>query len=402
MEAADRYAVVGPGPDADRVALVHSGEDYFGRLLRLIGEAEAELHLQTYIFDDDATGRQVIGALKAAAQRQVAVYVLVDGFGSGGLGKAARAELTAAGVHVRIFSPWLSFNTLYLGRRLHHKVAVADGRVALVGGINIADKYHGTATDRAWLDFAVELDSPVLGQELARLCKSFYLRQSHRRRKRLLHDGGLGPGTSIKILQNDFLLRKNEVFTGYMRALRAARESAVIVGSYFLPGRRFARVLARAARRGVAVRLILAGISDVPMVRRATCHLYGRLLRQGIGLYEWNASVVHGKSAVFDGGCATVGSFNLNSLSAYGSVEMNVEVTSAEFGAVVAADLEAVIAQCEEVTLAKLQLREGWLERLRNWAAYRIMRLSMRVMTFLPSNRWWASRFAPPKRGRPA
>jgi cardiolipin synthase len=88
--------------------------------------------------------------------------------------------------------------------------------------------------------------------------------------------------------------------------------------------------LKKAAKNKVKIKLILAGISDVTLSRRATHHIYATLLDNNIELYEWDKTVLHGKAAVV-GQWTTIGSFNLNNLSSYGSLEMNVEIKSTAF-----------------------------------------------------------------------
>ena len=117
----------------NRVSLVYSGEDYFSLLTKLIEQASRTIHLQTYIYDDDETGRKVGDALKAAAERGVAVYLHVDGYASQRLGKHFRKEMEQAGVHFKFFAPLLKSRHFYFGRRLHQKVFVVDGLYSLVG-----------------------------------------------------------------------------------------------------------------------------------------------------------------------------------------------------------------------------------------------------------------------------
>ena len=119
-----------------RVVLVHSGDDYFSRLRNIIRHAKIEIHFQTYIFDNDSTGNEIVEALKEAASRNVKIYMLLDGYGSNSFSDKVVNELTLKGINFRFFSA----NIFYIGRRLHHKIVVADGNIALIGGINIADK----------------------------------------------------------------------------------------------------------------------------------------------------------------------------------------------------------------------------------------------------------------------
>ena len=146
--------------------LVHSGEDYFLRLQNIIANAQLEIHVQTYIFRNDSIGIKIANALKEAASRNVKVYVLVDGFGSASLTPQFIDDLISHGIQFRKFSPFFSINSLYLGRRLHHKIVVADGNVALIGGINIADKYSRTESESPWLDYAVQIKKVAIAEDL--------------------------------------------------------------------------------------------------------------------------------------------------------------------------------------------------------------------------------------------
>ncbi|WP_445730950.1 phospholipase D-like domain-containing protein [Mariniflexile sp.] len=367
------------------IDLVHSGEDYFVRLKEIIDKAEKEIHLQTYIFENDETGNLIAKCLKEAAQRKVKVYVLLDAYGSAALPDSFVEDMVQHGILLRFFSPLFSLNNFYIGRRMHHKVVVVDGSIALIGGINIADKYHGTATSEPWLDYAVQLDCPA-AENLQKLCNDYYFKKgSSRKILPVLHSAG---NALVGILQNDWLRQKTEVCDAYTNAILHAEKEIVIVGSYFLPGSRLAKALKKACKKGIKIKVILAGISDVPLVRRATEHLYASFLKHHIKIYEWNRSVVHGKAAVVDNKWATVGSFNLNSLSCYGSIEMNVEIQSVEFAKKLQADFEKVIGECSEITLETLKQRAGMLNRLADWVSYQMVRISMLFITFLPHLRF--------------
>lgn len=144
------------------VQLVRGGKYYFDLLLQLIGNASESIHLQTYIYDDDETGCMVADALMAAAKRNVQVYLLADGYASQVMSKKIITELKEAGVHFRFFEPFFTSKHFYFGRRMHHKVFVADARFALVGGINIANRYNDMPGKTAWLDFALYAEGELL------------------------------------------------------------------------------------------------------------------------------------------------------------------------------------------------------------------------------------------------
>ena len=152
------------------INLVHSGGDFFTRMTNLITLAKHEIHLQTYIFDNDSSGNLIADALKVAASKGVQVYVLLDGYGTS-LSKTFVKDLISAGVHLRFFAPMFSESSIYLGRRLHHKILVTDGKEAIIGGINIADKYHGDLHVEPWLDYAVQFEG-LAAEPLQNLCRN--------------------------------------------------------------------------------------------------------------------------------------------------------------------------------------------------------------------------------------
>ena len=371
------------------IELVHSGEDYFFRLLHVISNAQSEIHLQTYIFENDSTGLEITKALKEAVNRNVKVYVLLDGYGSAKLPNSFFEDLIHSGIHIRLFSPWYSKNNFYLGRRLHHKVVVVDSKIAIIGGINIANKYRGSSAEQAWLDYAVQIEDTSIAEPLRQLCKNIYLKKIGKKRKRIQSDFYNEKGSSVKIIRTDWLKRKNEIYFAYINALRNADKEVIIVESYFLPGRRLSKELKRVAKRGVKIKIILSSISDLPIVTKATQHLYIRLLKQGIELFEWGKSVLHGKLALVDAKWATVGSFNLNHLSSYGSIEMNVEINSRKFSEKLHIHLTDVIEQSEQIIFETHKMRNGICTRFKNWFAYRLVRIALIIVTYIPYKRFF-------------
>jgi len=274
---------------ADRIELVHSGEDFFSRLVHLLDGAMETVHLQTYIYEDDDTGRLVAAALKRAAARGVRVWVMVDGFGSKELPATFVQDLEAAGVFFRFFKHLVSVWRWRGGRTLHHKVAVADGRQALVGGINVADKYHGTATEPAWFDLAIAIEGSVC-THLAQLCEDIFLHQYWKTRGKQMTRAPLLPDGDrkglIRFRLNDWMRRKTEIYQSYSKGISSAQQSLVLIASYFLPGHSVRRRLRAAVRRGVEVRVLLTGPSDVRLSRLAEHYLAYWMRRRGIRVFR--------------------------------------------------------------------------------------------------------------------
>jgi cardiolipin synthase len=369
------------------VQLVHSGDDYFSRLERIINEAATEIHIQIYIFENDATGKRILSSLFEALLRKVKIYILLDGFGSFSLPSKVVSELQKEGCNIRFFSPLLSASPFYIGRRLHKKVIVADSKVALIGGINIAKRYQGYANEKPWLDFAIEINSSTV-KEIQSQCKANYLKKKSALRKKIPAIIDPKEVTTIRILQNDWLNRKNEISKAYIKSINNAKKNIIIVGSYFLPGTRLTAALLKAAKRKVTIQLLLSGVSDVPLTRNATSYLYSKLLRHHIELYEWNESILHGKAMVVDGSWSTIGSFNLNNLSSFASVEMNVGIESTSFAQLFESELQTTLLKCQRITLESFTSKNTIGAKITNALSYYITRSLEIMITYLPYKRF--------------
>ena len=158
----------------------------------------------------------------------------------------------------------------------------------------------------------------------------------------------------------------------------------IIMASYFLPGRNERRLLRFASRRGVDIRIVLAAESDAHVFKRATNFLYDFILRNNIRIYEYLPSNLHAKVATIDGTWCTIGSYNLNHLSDYGSIEMNADILNSKFVRGFEAMLLGIIEKdCRQVTVREYSRRKSWFSRLADWTSYQMIRLLMRIMFML-------------------
>jgi cardiolipin synthase len=377
-----------PGNIPESVELVKSGTDYFSRLESIIQNTKYEIHLQFYIFENDAIGKKIIGLLKDAINRRVKIYVLLDGFGSFSFPKEVIKELTEIGIQIRFFSPFFSTNSFYIGRRLHHKVVVSDASIILIGGINISNKYLGSTTTEPWLDYSVQINDSITGKAIQLLCRNLYYKKRNLHHRKIESIINTQKDTVVSIIQNDWLKRKNEIYKAYLKSFKLAKKEIIIVGSYFFPGRRLKRALRKATKNNVRIILILSGKSDIPLSRRATYHIYSMLLDNKIELYEWNKTVLHGKAAIVDGHWTTIGSFNLNNLSSFGSIEMNAEIKSTAFSSTYLLHLNEVIGQCQRISPESLKKRKTFFSDFLNFMSYWTARLILNVITYFPYKRF--------------
>jgi cardiolipin synthase A/B len=279
-------------------------------MLQAIAQAGSRVRLEVYGFSSSRVGDRFVDALAEAARRGVAVHVVIDGWGSARSGRTVAAALRAAGCQVEIYN---RLRAMLVGRfgRNHRKILLVDDQVAFLGGINIGDENVGDRARPGWADLALEIRGPQCAQ-LGRM-----IRREPREpiaSALRIYLSGLGGG---------WRLRRR-----YVKAFAGARERIHIAHGYFLPDRGVVRAITAAARRGVQVRLLLAGTTDLAFARAASRSLYRRLLAAGVEIHEWWGSVLHAKVATIDGRRLLVGSFNLDPLS-LANLETLVEVGDA-------------------------------------------------------------------------
>lgn len=370
------------------VRLIMAGKEYFDLLLQLINGATESIHLQTYIFSDDETGVMVTEALKLAAKRNVQVHLLVDGYASQGLSPEFIKAIHEAGIQFRFFEPLLKSKYLYFGRRMHHKVFVADAKYALVGGINIANRYNDIGENSAWLDFALYVTGKAAA-DLYLLCwktwNGFPRNMGLTPYEKINGIFSNLPATNeaVRIRRNDWVRGKNEISKTYNQMLHHAKSEVIILCSYFLPGKLVRKNIVQAIQRGVNVKVIAAGTSDVMVAKHAERWLYDWLLRHGVRLYEYQKNVLHGKIAVCDDKWMTIGSYNINDISAYASIELNLDIYNPDFTKQVRQKLERILVQdCIPITQEYHVRQKNVLIQLIRWISYQFIRAAFHLSTF--------------------
>lgn len=370
----------------NRVTLVRGGKQYFDLLAQLIASAEETLHLQTYIFADDETGVTIGNSLKQAAQRGVRVFLMLDGYASQSLSNSFINDLKTHGIRFRYFEPLFRSRRFYLGRRLHHKLCVVDQRYALVGGINIANHYSDIDKP-AWLDFAISVEGEVV-QQLLVLCQKTWNGFQPLSRIPVLRSVPFfqipnDVKSNVRMRRNDWVRRKNQIASSYIEMFRTAESDILILSSYFLPGSLFRKAMRNAIDRGVKITVILAGVSDIKMAKLAERFMYEWLLSRNIAIYEYNETVLHGKLAICDGEWITLGSFNVNDISTYASVELNLDVADPRFAREVYQYLEDnVITRSTLVSDDFMAERGSVWQRFLRWISFSITRVLVFFFTF--------------------
>ncbi len=368
------------------VQLLETGSSYFPALLTAIDSAMIEVYLETYIFAEDDTGRAVSGALVRAAKRGVVVRVLVDGFGARAFADGLGRALTEDGVEVQIYRPevaQLSFRRHRL-RRLHRKLAVIDGLVAFVGGINVIDDMDTPKQVPPRFDYAVQVTGPLLPL-IHRATRHLWLlvRWANFRRREptprpRFSTRPTGEMEAAIVLRDNFRHRR-DIEDAYLEAINAAQEEVILASAYFLPGIRFRHALMDAARRGVRVVVLLQGRMEYMLMHYATQALYGNLIDAGVSIVEYRRSFLHAKVAVIDRHWATVGSSNIDPFSLLLAREANIVVRHAGFAGQLRESLQHAIAEGGTVVGSK-DLRKRPLHiRVACWLAYAAVRVAVGI-----------------------
>ncbi len=364
--------------------LLLSGEPFFSSVEKIIDEAHFFIHFQTYIIDEDETGTRIVNALIRAAKRGVRTYLLLDAFGTKYLSDSFVSSIENAGIFFRFFSPTFITKGFHLSLRLHSKVVLVDGLVAIIGGMNFADRYHGTPVKKEWLDFAVLIRGPECAHMLSILKKLWnktFISKAERSHE-MVHDPVyFKEDIKLKVLQNNWYRNRIEILRSYRSAFKYSRERMILFNSYFLPGRNERKLLRNAGMRGVDIKIVLSAESDAPMFKRATRFLYDFILRNNIKIYEYLPSNLHAKVATVDGKWCTIGSYNLNHISDYASVEINVDILDEGFTRKFEGILSDIIKKdCRQITVEEYNRRRTWLSNLSGWFSYQMIRLLMRIM----------------------
>lgn len=359
---------------AHRVSILKDGAQAYPAMLEAIAGAREFVCLESYIFCDDGTGRRFAEALCARARAGVEVNVLYDGWGSEPSDELL-AELREAGVRVVAFHPIRVDGPLgrvlaRVYRRNHRKSLIVDRTLGFTGGLNLSDDYAAREDGgNGWRDTHVRLDGPAAA-ELLHLFLETWRRAGgapiDAARYRL---DGRRPDPAVRIIGSELRANKKRIRRAYVDAIKGARARIQLTNAYFLPTFPVMRALTLAARRGVRVQVILAGETDVKAVLLAARSVYGRLLRAGIEVYEWQGRVLHAKTAVVDGHWSTIGSSNLDALSLRVNLEVNAVIEDERFGAAMERLFEEDLPHCKEITLRDWRQRP-LIDRFVSWFAF--------------------------------
>ena len=378
----------------NQITLLRGGEEYFPALVTAIENASQTIYLQTYIYELDKAGISIGTALKQAAQKGVAVNILLDGFGCKDMPKTYLREFENAGVQVMFYRPKISPWTLKKDRlrRMHRKIAVVDNKIAFVGGINIIDDYNVPDNTPPRIDYAVRIEGTLLPsiassiQKLWRRISLSHLKPANTNNKISTNKVELTAtkGVDAAFVLRDNLIHRRDIENAYLSAINTAKSEIIIANAYFVPGRRFRQALLRAAKRGVKIELLLQGRMEY-FLMFATHAFYSLFLKNGIEIYEYRKSYMHCKVAVIDGRWATVGSSNIDPFSMLLAREANIIVQDTAFANELRTEIHNSIREGAHHVSAQEWLQGNLLKRFLSWLTYGVVRIFLGAIGY--SNR---------------
>ena len=387
----------------NQMELLHNGEQFFPALCAAIEQAKSSVHLESYIFSLDKTGESVLHHIEQACLRGVRVRVVIDGFGSQQDLQALHERFQHLPARLRIYrppprrwhDPWISLRRL---RRLHRKMAVIDGQIGFIGGINILDDFqdvpnqHGAPSPR--FDYALRCTGPIVA-DMERAQHALWLRMAWRRRsdwegfsqrlqrwlryrqERLAaRKHPVRSGSQASLVLRDNVRHRRNIERAYLHLLQHAQHDVIIANAYFFPGRRLRKALKQTARRGVQVRLLLQGHAEYFWQYRACCALYQELLDHGLELYEYQASYLHAKVAAIDD-YAMLGSSNLDPFSLLLAREANMLIADAQFTAQLRHSLEQELHSHAHRVHNHTWMQRSWLGHALDKLAYTLLRVGV-------------------------
>ena len=363
---------------------------FFPRMLDAIDAARQSILLEMYLVESGTVADRFIHALLTAAERGVQIYLLFDDFGSQKLGPHNREQLAHRNIQTVYYNPLPSYSTLYnlykivwqhTNRGLyrnHRKLLLVDGRIAFTGGTGINDDVDSPhAPGMCWRETMIEIQGPVLGD-----WQQLFTESWNRYSKQALTLPPLTPvnvpkGQTGRVTMNE-ARRRIGIQRSLLKNILDARQRIWVATAYFIPSWSIRRKLRRAAKSGVDVRLLLPGpVTDHPGVRHASHRYYGRLLKNGIRIYEYTPRFFHAKTVLCDD-WVTIGSCNFDRWNLQWNLEANQEIDGPEMAATVAAMFMDDFTNSIEVTSSEWEQR-SWHLRALEWFWRRVEVLSMKI-----------------------
>jgi cardiolipin synthase A/B len=359
------------------VTVLRDGAETYPAMLDALADARRTICFETYILAADATGDRFKATLIERALAGVKVRLIYDAMGSFGLPDSWVDDMRRAGCEVIDFNPIALWRRRFrLSHRDHRKIVVVDDRVGFTGGLNIANDYAAIEDGgEGWHDMHCRVTGTIV-LDLARMFRRTWIRcgGAPYPPPAQVNEVPARGRSFLRLLDNTRRRQRTTVRRAYLHVINAARRLILIQNAYFLPDRGLRRALGKAVSRGVDVRVLVPGQSDVKLVEWAALYVLRRLARRGVKIFLWRGAMMHAKTAVVDTVWSTIGSYNFDAQSRFNNLELTVEILDPAVAQTLALTFERNIANAEPYD-EQAWLRLPWWRKALAWVGYRLRRL---------------------------
>jgi cardiolipin synthase len=370
-----------PLTKGNKVTLLIDGSSTYAAMFKEIQNARVNVNFETFIIEDDETGRKFADLLLQKQAEGVQVNLIYDSMGSSKTTASFFQRLRDGGIQVVEFNhanPLKAHGKWGLIQRDHRKILIIDGKVVFTGGINISAVYSSSPfrrereekTSIPWRDTDVRIEGPAVAefqklfietwknQKGPDLAEQKYFPALKEVGKELVQVVGSTPGQNNRI-----------TFIAYVSAITFSEHSVHLTNAYFIPDDQILDAFTDAARRGVDVKIIVPSITDSWFALLAQRFNYSKLLKAGVKVFELRNALLHAKTAVIDEVWSTVGSTNMDYWSFLSNDEVNAVILSREFAIEMEKMFAKDIAESDQIQWEEWKGRP-LIPRIKEWVAH--------------------------------
>jgi len=348
-----------PFTDGNKVMLLWKGRESFQTIFDSVRNAKELICIEFYIFRNDETGNELAEIMKQKTSEGINVYILYDHFGSFGTSLKFWKGLKQAGIQIRASRPFKWTSPFHYIHRDHKKLIIIDGFKAFTGGLNIANEYRGYhrfKRKEGWRDTGILLEGPI-AKALLDIFKKGWETWKGNHFEFVKKVEPITDGLPVLPIFASSAKGRRKMRKLLYYSITHSKKSIYLTTAYFVPSRRMLQILEDAVLRGVDVKLLLPGKSDVLAAHYAGRAFFTKLLRAGIEIYNYQGDILHAKTYLFDEIWGIIGSANLDFQSLRRNDEGNVGIIDESFGSMMTEIFNEDLKHSEKITIDK------WLER---------------------------------------
>ncbi len=360
-----------PFLEGNRITVLNNGDEFYPAMLKAISRARNSITIEAYIYWAGQVGQQFAEAIAERSRAGVEVKILLDAVGSSTIGEEILKTLKDSGCQVQWYNKMFWRTIGRFNNRTHRKSLVIDGRIAFTGGAGIADHWRGNAQDpKHWRDVQIQVEGPAAiplqtGFVQNWLATTGEIVLGPRYFPKVEPAGRIAVQTILSSPTGG----ASAVLMMYYLSIVFARRKLYIANAYFIPDESAVDILISARKRGVDVKLMLAGVhNDMMLARYGAIQLYGKLLQAGVEIYEYTRTMLHQKTMVADGTWLTIGTTNFDNRSFALHEESNVCVYDTHLAGQLEQTFLEDLQYCVRIDFESWK-RRGLLTKIRGVAA---------------------------------